>query len=280
MKKEMKKEASNSGGLVTEVFGEGIRVGLAAIEDDPRWPIPSVDLIEAMMWVGGQFSHVPLVVRRIEGGRYVPVSPVRSFAAHGALIKAGKETDFLVHVCEGLPPEAAVDVHDAVEWYVEPERTGDWMHRYAELKARLQLYNGRPWFVEGFSRFTAAACGTTTVMLTRIQAVATKAVPEVVALVEEGLFTMHAADNAAKLSAEKQRAIVEAIRDEGITDPDRAARVIRRFEDRKVRPVSELVLDVEALSKAVDEGKVSVGVQQALSLQSVAGELVRAAGAK
>ena len=68
MKKEKKKEASNSGGLVTEVFGEGIRVGLAAIEDDPRWPIPSVDLNEAMMWVGGQFNHVPLVVRRIEGG--------------------------------------------------------------------------------------------------------------------------------------------------------------------------------------------------------------------
>ena len=44
-----------------------------------------------------------------------------------------------------------------------------------------------------------------------------------------------------------------------------------------MRPVSELVLDVEALVKAVAESKSSVGVQEALRLQAVAGDLVRAA---
>ena len=278
--KQKEKQGESAEDRILKTFGAAIHLGPGFIEDDPRWSIPSVDLTEASMWLGGPFKRAPLVVRRGEGGKYVPVSPIRSFAAHKALIEADKEDVFTVHVCEGLSAAEAVAVHNAVEWYVSNDNTGEWIHSQAGVYAGLETFTGKPWLVDGPWRFMAAACGTNTSMLTRVQNVEKKAVPEVVVLVEEGLFTMHAADNAAKLSAEKQRAIVKAIRDEGITDPDRAARVIRRFEDRKVRPVSELVLDVEALSKAVDEGKVSVGVQQALSLQSVAGELVRAACAK
>lgn len=91
------------------------------------------------------------------------------------------------------------------------------------------------------------------------------------------MFSFRAGDDASKLSAEKQRAIAQAVREEGITDSRQAARVIRRFEDRKLRPVSELVLDVETLAKAVAESKSSVGVQEALRLQAIAGDLVRAA---
>lgn len=278
--KQKPKQGTSVEDRILKTFGPAIQVGTDLIEDDPRWPIPSVDLIEASTWLGGPYKRAPLVVRRGESGKYVPVSPMRSFSAHNALIEAGEEDVFLAYVCEGLSAEEAVAVHNAVEWYVSDDHAGDWMHRLPAVYAGLESRTGKSWLVDGAWRFMAAACGTSTAMLTRVQNVEKKAVPEVIALVEEGLFTMHAADNAAKLSAEKQQAIVKAIRDEGITDPDRAARVIRRFEDRKVRPVSELVLDVEALSKAVDEGKVSVGVQQALSLQSVAGELVRAACAK
>ena len=90
------------------------------------------------------------------------------------------------------------------------------------------------------------------------------------------MFSIRAADKAAKLSEEKQRSIAKAVRDEGITDSRLAARVIRRFEPRKVRPVPELVLDLETLVVAVGEGKASVGAQEALRLQAVVGDLVRA----
>ena len=49
-----------------------------------------------------------------------------------------------------------------------------------------------------------------------------------------------------------------------------------REENRKARPVPELVLDLETLVEAVGDGKVSVGVQEALRLQVVVGDLVRA----
>lgn len=273
----MKQEANQDTKLIRKTFGDAIHLGPGFIEDDPRWPIPSVDLIEASTWIGGPYKRAPLVVRRGKGGKYVPVSPIRSFSAHKALIDAGEEDAFRVHVCEGLSAEDALAVHNAVEWYVSLDHAGDWMHRQPVVYAGLESCTGKPWLVDGARRFMAAACGTNTVMLTRVKRVANDAVPEVIALVEEGLFTMHAADDAAKLSAEKQRSVVKAIKDEGITDPSLAARVIRRFADRKVRPVSELVLDVEALANAVAESKSSVGVQEALSLQAVAGDLVRAA---
>lgn len=271
----MEQEANTDGDLVKKTFGEGIQVDLTAIEDDPRWPVPEIGLRAAEKWLDGPFDRVPLVVSRLEGGKYAPVSPIRSFAAHKALIEAGEEDAFTVHVCEGLPAEDAPAVHNAVEWFVESERAGDWIHRYSRVKAGLESYNGCLWLVGGSRRFFAASCGTSTAELNRIKN-ANKAVPDVVGLVEDGLFSFRAADNAAKLSEEKQRAIAKAVRDEGITDSRIAARVIRRFEDRKVRPVSELVLDVEALVKAVAESKSSVGVQEALRLQAVAGDLVRA----
>ncbi len=197
----MKKEASNSGDLVRKTFGEGVLVGLEAIEDDPA-------------------------------------------------------------------------VHNAVEWFVESERDGDWIHRYSGVMAGIESYNGSSWLVGGSCRFFAGSCGTNTSELNRVEHVAKKAVPEIVALVEDGLFSFRAGDDASKLSAEKQRAIAQAVREEGITDSRQAARVIRRYEDCKVRPVSELVLDVEALSKALADNKVSVGVQQALRLQAAVGDLV------
>ena len=129
--------------------------------------------------------------------------------------------------------------------------------------------------VDGPWRFMAASCGTSTIMLTRVQHVAKEAVPEVIALVEEGLLSMRAADIAAKLSVEKQCAAVKAIRDEGITDSRLAARVVRRFEEPKPKPVSDLIADIETLVAAAVDGKVSVGVQEALRLQEVAGDLVR-----
>lgn len=273
----MKQETNQESKFVRDTFGEAIHLGPGFIEDDPRWPIPSVDLIEASTWIGGPYKRVPLLVRRGKGGKYVPISPIRSFSAHKALIEAGEEDVFRVHVCEGLPEVDAIAVHNAVEWYVSLDHAGDWMHRQPAVYAGLESCAKKPWLVDGARRFMAAACGTNTVMLTRVKRVANDAVPEVIALVEEGLFTMHAADDAARLSAEKQRAIAQAVREEGITDPRLAARVIRRFEDRKLRPVSELVLDVEALAKAVAEGKVSVGVQQALRLQAAVGDLVGAA---
>lgn len=183
----------------------------------------------------------------------------------------------MVRVCDGLSAEEAIAVHNAVEWYVSPDHTGDWMHRQAGVYAGLESSKGKPWLVDGPWRFMAASCGTSTVMLTRVQRVAHDAVPEVIALVEEGLFSIRAADKAAKLSQEKQRSIAKAVRDEGITDSRIAARVIRRFEPRKARPVPELVLDLETLVEAVGDGKVSVAVQEALRLQAAAGDLVRAA---
>lgn len=269
------KQAANTNELIDETFGKAIPIGLDLIEDDPRWPIPSVDLIEAMTWISGPFKGAPLIVRRGEAGKYVPVSPIRSFSAHRELIETGKETAFTVRVCEGLSAEDAVAVHNAVEWYVSPDHAGDWMRRQAGVYTGLESHTGQTWMVGGAWRFMAAACGTSTVMLTRVQRVAHDAVPEVVALVEEGLFSMRAADKAANLSVAKQSAIAKAVRDEGITDSRRAAMVIRRFEEPKPKPVSELVLDVEALANAVAERQSSVGVEQALRLQAAAGDLVR-----
>lgn len=62
--------------LILKVFGPSIQIGLCDIEDDPRWPIPTVDLIDAKEWLAGPFKRAPLVVRRVEGGRYAPVSPL------------------------------------------------------------------------------------------------------------------------------------------------------------------------------------------------------------
>lgn len=271
------KQAKKGKDLITKTFGAAIQIEPDLIEDDPRWPIPSVGLIEAMTWIAGPYKRAPLVVRRGEGNKYVPVSPIRSFSAHKALVEAGEEDAFMVRVCEGLSAEDALAVHNAVEWYVSADHAGDWMHRQAGVYASLESHTGKPWMVGGPWRFMAASCGTSTIMLTRVQHVAKEAVPEVIALVEEGLLSMRAADIAAKLSREKQRSIAKAVRDEGITDSRLAARVIRRFEPRKARPVPKLVLDLETLVEAVAEGKVSVGVQEALRLQAVAGDLVRAA---
>lgn len=271
------KQAKKGKDLITKTFGDAIQIEPDLIEDDPRWPIPSAGLIEAMTWIAGPYKRAPLVVRRGEGGKYVPVSPIRTFAAHKALVEAGEEDAFMVRVCEGLSAEDAVAVHNAVEWYVSADHAGDWMHRQAGVYASLESHTGEPWLVDGTWRFMAASCGTSTIMLTRVQHVAKEAVPEVIALVEEGLLSMRAADIAAKLSADKQRSIVKAVRDEGITDSRLAARVIRRFEEPKPKPVSGLIADIEILVAAAVEGKVSVGVQQALRLQAVAGDLVRAA---
>lgn len=263
--------------VINETFGEEVVIRPGCIEDDPRWPVPSVGLIEAMEWAAGPFKKAPLIVRPLEGGRYAPVSPIRSFAARKALVEAGKEEGFAVRVCDGLSAEDAVAVHDAVEWHVSADRTGEWMHRLPGVYAALEPCAGKPWMVGGPWRFMAAACGTSTAMLTRVQRVAHDAVPEVVALVEEGAITMRAANGAARLPAAKQRAFAEAVRKEGAGDPRRAAMVLQRFAERKERTVPELVSDIEGLARAVAEGRASVGVEGALRVQAAAGALVRAA---
>lgn len=263
--------------LIHKVFGSEIQIGLGDIEDDPRWPIPSVDLIEAKEWVAGPFKRAPLVVRRLEGGEYAPVSPMRSFGAHKALIEVGRETALSVHVCEGLPGEEAVAVHDAVEWYVEPEHSGDWIRRYFPARAELERFNGRRWLKEGCCRFMAAACGTNTSELNKIKNVCVDGEPEVIALVEEGLLSIRAANDAANIPAEKQREAVKEIREKEIKEPRDAAKVIHRFAPPKIRSVGKLVSDIDNLVDAVLEDRVSVGVQEALRLQAAVGNLVRAA---
>ena len=264
--------------IIRKVFGPSIQIGLDDIEDDSRWPIPTVDLIDAKEWVAGPFKRASLVVRRVEGGKYAPVSPVRSFAAHKELIRVGKEADLTVHVCEGLPADDAVAVHDAVEWYVEPEHSGDWIRRYPTAIAGLEVFNGRRWLAEGSRRFMAAACGTNTSELNKAKIVALEVEPEVIALVDEGLLSMRAAANdAAKIPAEKQREAAREIRKKDIKDSRNAASVLKRYLPPKMRSVNELVTDIDNLVDAVFEGRVSVGVQEALRLQAAVGNLVRAA---
>ena len=264
--------------LIHKVFGSEIQIGLGDIEDDPRWPIPSVSHIEAEKWVAGPFASAPLVVRRLEGGKYAPVSPMRSFGARKALIEVGEETALTVHVCEGLPEEEAVAVHDAVEWYVEPEHSGDWIRRYPTAIAGLEVFNGRRWLAEGSRRFMAAACGTNTSELNKVKIVALEVEREVIALVDEGLLSIRAAANdAAKIPAEKQREAVREIRKKDIKDSRNAASVLKRYLPPKIRSVNELVTDIGNLVDAVFERRVSVGVQEALRLQVAVGNLVRAA---
>lgn len=263
--------------LSHKVFGPEIQIWLDDVEDDPRWPIPTVDLIDAKEWVAGPFKRAPLVVRRVEGGKYAPVSPVRSFAAHKELIRVGKETDLTVRVCEGLPADDAVAVHDAVEWYVEPEHSGDWIRRYWPARTGLEQFNGRPWLKEGCCRFMAAACGTNTSELNKIKNVCLNGEAEVIALVDEGLLSIRAANDAAEIPAEKQREAAREIREKEIKDSRDAAKVIHRFAPPKIRSVNELVTDIDNLCDAVLDRRVSVGVQQALRLQTAAGNLVGAA---
>lgn len=264
--------------LIRKVFGPSIQIGLDDIEDDPRWPIPSVSHIEAEKWVAGPFASAPLVVRRLEGGKYAPVSPMRSFGARKALIEVGEETALTVHVCEGLPEEEAVAVHDAVEWYVEPEHSGDWIRRYPTAIAGLEVFNGRRWLAEGSRRFMAAACGTNTSELNKVKIVALEVEREVIALVDEGLLSIRAAANdAAKIPAGKQREAVREIRKKDIKDSRNAASVLKRYLPPKIRSVNELVTDIDNLVDAVFERRVSVGVQEALRLQVAVGNLVRAA---
>lgn len=264
--------------LIHKVFGSKIQIGLGDIEDDPRWPIPSVSHIEAEKWVAGPFASAPLVVRRLEGGKYAPVSPMRSFGVRKALIEVGEETALTVHVCEGLPEEEAVAVHDAVEWYVEPEHSGDWIRRYPTAIAGLEVFNGRRWLAEGSRRFMAAACGTNTSELNKVKIVALEVEREVIALVDEGLLSIRAAANdAAKIPAEKQREAVREIRKKDIKDSRNAASVLKRYLPPKIRSVNELVTDIDNLVDAVFERRVSVGVQEALRLQVAVGNLVRAA---
>ena len=263
--------------LILKVFGPSIQIGLDDIEDDPRWPIPSVGLIEAEKRVAGPFASAPLVVRRLDGGKYAPVSPMRSFAAHKALIEVGERTALTVHVCEGLPAEEAVAVHDAVEWYVEPEHSGDWIRRYLPVKTELERFNGRRWLKEGCCRFMAAACGTNTSELNKIKNVCVKGEPEVISLVEDGLLSIRAANDAINIPAEKQREAVKEIREKEIKEPRDAAKVVHRFALPKIRSVGKLVSDIDNLVDAVFEARVSVGVQEALRLQVAVGNLVRAA---
>lgn len=263
--------------LILKVFGPSIQIGLDDIEDDPRWPIPSVGLIEAEKRVAGPFASAPLVVRRLDGGKYAPVSPMRSFAAHKALIEVGEGTALTVHICEGLPAEEAVAVHDAVEWYVEPEHSGDWIRRYLPVRTELERFNGRRWLKEGCCRFMAAACGTNTSELNKIKNVCVKGEPEVISLVEDGLLSIRAANDAINIPAEKQREAVKEIREKEIKEPRDAAKVVHRFAPPKIRSVGKLVSDIDNLVDAVFEARVSVGVQEALRLQVAVGNLVRAA---
>lgn len=263
--------------LILKVFGPSISIGLCDIEDDPRWPIPTVGLIEAEKWVAGPFASAPLVVRRLDDGKYAPVSPIRSFAARKALIEVGEETALTVRVCEGLPAEEAVAMHDAVEWYVEPEHSGDWIRRYWPARTGLEQFTGHNWLKEGCCRFMAAACGTNTSELNEIKNVCLNGEPEVIALVEEGLLSIRAANDAGEIPAEKQREAAREIREKGIKEPRDAAKVIHRFAPPKIRSVNELATDIGNLVDAVFEARVSVGVQEALRLQVAVGNLVRAA---
>ena len=123
----------------------------------------------------------------------------------------------------------------------------------------------------------AAACGTNTSELNKVKNVCLTGEPEVVALVEEGLLSIRAANDAANLSAEKQREAAREIREKEIKEPRDAAKVIHRFAPPKLRSVGKLVSDVDNLVDAVFEGRVSVGVQEALRLQAAVGNLVSAA---
>lgn len=273
-------ERVDIGERIEATFGKVILVKPEDIEADPRWPIERLDLIDAKKWLGGPFTRVPLIVRRVDGGKFVAVSPSRSFAAYRALVEAGEEDRMPVVIASGMDEIDAKAVRNAVEWYVEPAHDGDWMFRLAGAYAGLERCSGRSWMVGGPWRFFAAACGTSTAMLTRVQRIAHDAVPEVISLVEEGVLTMRAANEAAKLPPEKQRAFAKAVHDDGTRDPRRAAMLIQCFVAPKLMPVSELLDAIEALAMAVRNGETGVGVDDALRVQEAAGALVRAACGK
>lgn len=267
-------------GRIEATFGKAILVKPEEVEADPRWPIEHLDLIDAKKWLGGPFARVPLIVRRVDGGKFVAVSPSRSFAAYRTLVEAGERDQLPVVIALGMDEIDAKAVRNAVEWYVEPAHDGDWMFRLAGAYAGLERCSDRSWMVGGPWRFFAAACGTSTAMLTRVQRIARDAVPEVIALVEEGVLTMRAANEAARLSPEKQRAFAKAVHDDGARDPRRAAMLIRRFVAPRLMPVSELLDAIESLAVAVQNGETAMGVDEALRVQEAAGVLVRAACGK
>lgn len=123
----------------------------------------------------------------------------------------------------------------------------------------------------------AAACGTNTSELNKVKNVCLNGEAEVIALVDEGLLSIRAANDAAEIPAEKQREAAREIREKEIKDSRDAAKVIHRFAPPKIRSVNELVTDIDNLCDAVLDRRVSVGVQQALRLQTAAGNLVGAA---
>lgn len=126
----------------------------------------------------------------------------------------------------------------------------------------------------------AAACGTNTSELNKVKNVCLNGEAEVIALVDEGLLSIRAANDAAEIPAEKQREAAREIREKEIKDSRDAAKVIHRFAPPKIKSVNELVTDIDNLCDAVLDRRVSVGVQQALRLQTAAGNLVGAACGK
>lgn len=251
--------------MIDSILGEPRRVDLREVADDPRWPMPELDLEQAERVPPSR--RAPLVAREAGDGTLIAVCPASGFSAAMALGARDGSYDAPVHVLP-IGAEDAELVHEAVEWYCAPGRNAEWARRLPGIYERLKAREGSAWMVGGPWRFLAAACGTGTAAFSRVKALAEGAGPEICELFDEGVLSMRITYEASKLDQGAQRDFARAVREEAPDVP--ATTILRRFNDdgsavaRVLRGINLL------LGPRSDE----VALEDALRIQAAADELV------
>lgn len=251
------------------ILGEPRRVDLREVAADPRWPMPELDLVQAEQVLSSQ--HAPLVARESGDGSLVAVCPVSGFAAALAMGARNGSYEAPVHVL-AIGAEDAEAVHEAVEWYCEPQRDTGWARRMPPIYRKLKARTGSAWMVGGPWRFMAAACGTGTAAIMRVKALAEGAGPEVCCLFDEGVLSMRLAYEASKLGRDAQRDFARAVREEAPDVP--VTTILRRFNDEG----SAVARVLRGINLLMGPKSGEVTLEDALRIQAAADELVLRVG--
>ena len=256
-------------------LGEPEVVPLCEIADDPRWGVDAGSDEECLREAGRK-AREPIVCRRL-GGRVVCVSPAERVAAlrrAARLGEGGGEVE--AHILEGMSDEDADAVRRAVSHLASEEGSDAWRDGVGLLKKEFDAMEGRPWMKTSPWRMLAALSGTYHTLFYRITALQEHGTPELRGLVDDGLMTIRAAADGAKLSEDAQRSLAAEVRGHGDLSKTDAARLVRKYRPAPARTAAAIDAELRELTRAVMRGDAKPSMEQAVVLQMDAVALLSA----
>lgn len=257
-------------------LGEPEVVPLCEIADDPRWGVDAGSDEECLREAARE-AREPIVCRRV-GGRIVCVSPAERVAAirRAAQLEGAEAVPVEAHVLDGVSDEDADVVRRAVSHLASEEGSDAWRDGVGLLKEEFDAMEGRPWMKTSSWRMLAALSGTYHTLFYRITALQEHGTDELRSLVDDGLMTIRAAADGAKLSEDAQRSLAAEVRGRGELTKTEAARLVRKYRPAPARTAAEIDAELRELTRAVMRGDAKPSMEQAVVLQMDAVALLSA----